>query len=103
MNARYSLLLALLGIGCSGADGAFESTAETSLALNACDETVPATRSVDGLPAYAQCDAVSSGNVWSNNGVDTSTSSLGSDWIETQRGGGYQCNGVGVPLHALSL
>jgi len=81
----------LLGAGCSGTDFASETTAETALAVNACDEEVPSERIIDGLPAYAQCDGVSSGSIWSNNGVDTSTTSLGDDWIRTQQGGGYQC------------
>ena len=76
--------------GCS-APVEDEAVAEKSLALNACNETVPANRSVDGLPAYAQCSGVSSGSIYSNNGIDTSTTSMGSDWVLTQRGGGYQC------------
>lgn len=91
MSARFPLLLALLGAGCSGPDFAPESISETSLAINVCDETVPSERAVDGFPAYAQCDAVANTSVWSNNGIDTSATSLGDDWVLTQRGGGYQC------------
>jgi len=59
-------------------------------AENICNETPPATRFVDGIPAYAQC-STSTGAVYSNNGIDTRTSSGGSDWIRTQYDGGYQC------------
>jgi hypothetical protein len=83
--------LVLLGTGCSGTDVSPEPVAELSLAVNACDEEVPSERFIDGFPAYAQCDGVSSGSIYSNNGIDTSTTSLGDDWIQTQRGGGYQC------------
>jgi MYXO-CTERM domain-containing protein len=58
--------------------------------MDVCGETVPSDRYVDGLPAYAQCDATT-GSIWSNNGIDTATSSLGDDWLRTQQGGGYQC------------
>ncbi len=84
-------LLLWLASGCAGPGPDAETIAESSLAVNACDETVPSDRMVDGFPAYAQCSAVESGNIWSNNGMDTSTASLGDDWIQTQRGGGYQC------------
>jgi len=83
--------IGLLGTGCSGTDFASETTAETTLAVNACNEEVPSERIIDSLPAYAQCDGISSGSIWSNNGVDTSATSLGDDWIRTQQGGGYQC------------
>src|SRR6187549_4008824 len=62
-----------------------EPVAQETQAINVCDETVPDNRYVDGLPAYAQCDATS-GSIWSNNGVDTATSSQGSDWVRTQQG-----------------
>jgi hypothetical protein len=84
-------LLLWLASGCAGPGPDGETIAESRLAVNACDETVPSDRLVDGLPAYAQCSAVENGNIWSNNGVDTSATSLGDDWIQTQRGGGYQC------------
>jgi MYXO-CTERM domain-containing protein len=64
---------------------------ELSQALDVCGETVPENRHVDGIPAYAQCDTTEDASIWSNNGIDTSTTSLGDDWIQTQRGGGYQC------------
>jgi hypothetical protein len=58
--------------------------------VNVCDETVPDNRYVDGLPAYAQCDTTT-GSIWSNNGIDTATSSQGDGWVRTQQSGGYQC------------
>jgi len=87
------LLLAAGSSGCSApaTPGEGEEVSFVEQAVNACNETIPANRSVDGLPAYAQCSGVSSGNIWSNNGIDTATTSGGSDWIQTQRGGGYQC------------
>jgi MYXO-CTERM domain-containing protein len=60
-------------------------------AANVCDETPPADRQVDGIPAYAQCDASRDASIYSNNGVDTATAAAGSDWIRTQSSGGYQC------------
>ncbi|HWP09646.1 MAG TPA: CHAP domain-containing protein [Polyangiaceae bacterium] len=78
----------LLVSGCGSVPG--DPLATVSEAINVCDETVPDNRFVDGLPAYAQCDATT-GSIWSNNGIDTATSSQGSDWVRTQQGGGYQC------------
>lgn len=60
-------------------------------ALSPCSEVVPADRNVDGIPAYEQCEAVAEEPIFSNNGVDTSTTKLGPDWVRTQYGGGYQC------------
>jgi hypothetical protein len=68
-----------------------ENVDDVLLALDVCGETVPANRAVDGIPAYSQCDATMNSSIWSNNGVDTSITSLGPDWVQTQRGGGYQC------------
>jgi surface antigen len=62
-----------------------------AMPLDACGETVPADRNVDGIPAYAQCDAVANSAVFSNNGVNTSLTSMGADWVKTQYSGGYQC------------
>jgi surface antigen len=62
-----------------------------SLATNICTETVAANRMVDGIPAYAQCAATTSSAIYSNNGVDTSTTASGTDWVRTQMSGGYQC------------
>lgn len=60
-------------------------------ALNACNETVPANRNIDGIPSYAQCPENASSAIFSNNGVDTATTSMGADWVRTQYSGGYQC------------
>jgi surface antigen len=60
-------------------------------AADICGETVPGTRFIDGIPAYAQCAASMATAVYSNNGTDTSTTSGGAGWIRTQGSGGYQC------------
>ena len=65
--------------------------ASTGRAADICAETVPANRFIDGFPAYAQCAGSMTGAVYSNNGIDTSTTSGGADWVRTQRSGGYQC------------
>jgi hypothetical protein len=62
-----------------------------SQALGACDEMVPANRNIDGVPAYAQCSTSENSAIYSNNGVDTSLTQQGSDWVKTQWSGGYQC------------
>jgi surface antigen len=67
------------------------SMGRTSAAANICNETVPANRYVDGLPAYAQCADSTNAAIWSNNGIDTSTASGGAGWVRTQGTGGYQC------------
>jgi MYXO-CTERM domain-containing protein len=79
-RASLSMILLLISAGIS----------LPSRAANICDETVPANRQVDGIPAYSQCSA-SSGAVYSNNGVDTGTISGGTGWVRTQMSGGYQC------------
>jgi surface antigen len=86
---RY-IFLAALASGCGGGV-ATEPIDQVGQAINVCDETVPEERYVDGLPAYAQCDAHAEDEIWSNNGIDTATSSQGADWVRTQRSGGYQC------------
>lgn len=65
--------------------------AATSQAADICAETVPTNRFIDGFPAYAQCAGSMNGAVYSNNGIDTSTTSGGTGWIRTQGSGGYQC------------
>ena len=75
----------------AGAFVALASVGRRSEAANICDETVPANRVVDGLPAYSQCTASSSSSIYSNNGIDTSTTSGGTGWVRTQGSGGYQC------------
>jgi len=62
-----------------------------SAAANICNETVAATRTVDGIPSYAQCTASQSSAIYSDNGVDTATASGGTGWVRTQYSGGYQC------------
>lgn len=78
-------------LACGNASGDAESLGVAQQALNACNETVPTTRAVDGFPAYAQCAGVQDGAIWSNNGIDTASSSQGAGWVRTQNGGGYQC------------
>lgn len=51
---------------------------------------------IDGIPAYAMCDAALSSNVWSSTGADTAGVSEGPGWVETGVGritgdNGYQC------------
>ena len=94
MNARRYLLVGMLAaglsLGCSGESPESEPLGRIQQELNICNETVPEEHYVDGIPAYAQCDETT-GAIYSNNGVDTSTTSLGSDWVRTQYSGGYQC------------
>jgi CHAP domain len=78
-------------LACGNAPGEAEELGVTRQEVNACDETVPALRAVDGFPAYAQCDGIKNGAIWSNNGVDTASSSQGEGWVRTQWSGGYQC------------
>src|SRR5664279_3004877 len=71
----------LAAVGAAGA----------SQAANICNETVQATRTVDGIPAYAQCSDTTNSAIYSNNGIDTSTTSGGTGWVRTQMSDGYQC------------
>src|SRR6185369_4988013 len=87
----YTASFAAMLLACGNAPGDAESLGATQQALNACDESVPSTRAVDGFPAYAQCDGIADGAIWSNNGIDTAPSSQGADWVRTQYSGGYQC------------
>jgi surface antigen len=77
--------------GCADQAADDPEVAVTAAALSVCDETVPADRNVDGFPAYAQCDAAANSAIYSNNGIDTATTSMGADWVRTQWSGGYQC------------
>jgi hypothetical protein len=61
-----------------------ESLGRISLAMDVCSETVPSSNYVDGIPAYAQCPASQNSAIFSDNGVDTATSSQGSGWTRTQ-------------------
>ena len=63
----------------------------SSAAANVCNETVAANRTIDGIPSYAQCTASTSSPIYSNNGVDTATTSGGTGWVRTQGSNGYQC------------
>lgn len=84
------LMLGALGsFGC--AEGEEDAIASYAQALNACEETVPTNRYIDGFPAYAQCSAYQNGAIYSNNGIDTSATKVGNDWVQTQPSGGYQC------------
>ena len=94
MNTQRYLLVglsaAVLSLGCSGESPETEPLGRLRQELNVCNETVPDEHYVDGIPAYAQCSETT-GAIWSNNGVDTSTTSEGADWVRTQYSGGYQC------------
>ena len=69
----------------------FAGLARQGAAENICNETVPANRHVDGIPAYSQCTASGSSSIYSNDGINTSTTASGADWIRTQGSYGYQC------------
>jgi surface antigen len=62
-----------------------------STAANICNETVASNRMVDGIPAYDQCTDSTSSAIYSDDGVDTGTTSGGTGWVRTQGSGGYQC------------
>ncbi len=85
------MLAGLLLGGCADLGNDGENVSVTAAALSACNETVPSDRNVDGIPAYAQCSAAAGSAIYSNNGVDTSLTAMGPDWIKTQYSGGYQC------------
>jgi hypothetical protein len=51
--------------------------AASTWAADICGETVPSNRFIDGIPAYAQCAASMTGAVYSDDGIDTSTTSAG--------------------------
>jgi MYXO-CTERM domain-containing protein len=87
------LSLAVLNACGENSEGALDANdvGVATSALSACNETVPDTRYIDGIPSYAQCDASESAAIYSNNGIDTATTSMGTGWIRTQYSGGYQC------------
>jgi hypothetical protein len=85
------LLFAAATQGCAAQTEQDEAIGVVRSALSPCDETVPTNRFIDGIPAYAQCATAENSAIYSNNGVDTSTTSMGDDWIRTQWSGGYQC------------
>jgi surface antigen len=77
--------------GCSEGTTDNELHAEANLPLTSVCSDAVGPYSIDGIPAYAQCDASANAAIYSNNGVDTATSALSSDWKRTQFSGGYQC------------
>jgi hypothetical protein len=88
----FGCLAATLGVACLNSEAPIEDNVGlTTAALSICDETVPANRNIDGIPSYAQCDASNNSAIFSNNGIDTSATQMGSDWVKTQWSGGYQC------------
>ncbi len=82
-RSRASLSLAVLvaGVGVGTA----------ARAANICSETVPTNRFIDGIPAYAQCTASETSAIYSDDGIDTATTSAGTTWFRTQASDGYQC------------
>ena len=83
---------ALFLVACADAASVSpEVDVSTQALAGPCNETVPMERYIDGIPAYAQCDTTMNSAIFSNNGIDTSTTSMGSDWVRTQYSGGYQC------------
>ena len=102
MFYRYACLATLLALplGCAEPTDALDrldgvdaprAIGSIRAALDACGETVPDTRKIDGVPAYAQCPTIENSAIYSNNGIDTSATKVGSDWVKTQFSGGYQC------------
>jgi surface antigen len=86
------LLICCVGIASCAQDAADSIDVGVAReALSACNETVPDTRYIDGIPSYAQCPETESSAIFSNNGIDTATASMGADWVRTQYSGGYQC------------
>ncbi|HMI91823.1 MAG TPA: hypothetical protein VK509_10695 [Polyangiales bacterium] len=84
--------LATFALGCSAELEPDEGELGVSVAaLSVCEETVPANRYIDGIPAYAQCSASMTTAIFSNDGINTSTTAMGADWVRTQYSGGYQC------------
>jgi surface antigen len=67
------------------------SFSQKSAAENVCNETVPENRFVDGYPAYAQCQTSLNNSIWSNDGINTNTTTPGTGWAVTQFNGGYLC------------
>jgi len=88
-------LLPTLALGCSAElERAELDEGEVGVAvaaLSVCEETVPANRYIDGIPAYAQCSASMTTAIYSDDGINTSTTKVGPEWVRTQYSGGYQC------------
>jgi MYXO-CTERM domain-containing protein len=85
------LCAGLAAVGCAQGDESRLDVGVAREAINGCEETVPATRFIDGIPAYAQCATTMNSAIYSNNGIDTATTSMGTGWVRTQYSGGYQC------------
>lgn len=77
--------------GCSDNPQQEDESVRVEQEVNVCNVTVAANLIVDGIPAYDQCSASNSAAIYSNNGVDTATTAVSSDWKRTQFSGGYQC------------
>jgi hypothetical protein len=71
--------------------GAVLGWARPSLAGDTICGGEPALATIDGIPAYAMCAAATTSDVWSDNGVDTASTSGGASWTETEPENGYQC------------
>jgi MYXO-CTERM domain-containing protein len=97
IGSIFGCLAVTLGAGCLDAAAPSEdSVLEDDLglavsALTVCNETVPADRNIDGIPAYKQCPESENAAIYSNNGVDTSITQVDKSWTRTQWSGGYQC------------
>ena len=81
----------LRGLVAAAAFLAIAGLASAATAANICNETVPSNHLLDGFPAYAQCTDSTNSSIYSNNGIDTATTSGGAGWVRTQGSGGYQC------------
>jgi surface antigen len=82
-RSRASVFLVVLVAGVAAGTAA--------RAANICSETVPTNRFIDGIPAYAQCTASQTSAIYSDDGIDTATTSAGTTWFRTQGSDGYQC------------
>ena len=93
IHAWLGSLCAVAALACS-APTALDEDGELGVsvaALSVCEEMVPTNRYIDGIPAYAQCAGSMSAAIYSNDGINTSTTKMGADWVRTQYSGGYQC------------
>jgi surface antigen len=82
-RSRASVCLVVLVAGVAAGTAA--------RAANICSETVPTNRFIDGIPAYTQCTASQTSAIYSDDGIDTATTSAGTTWFRTQGSDGYQC------------
>lgn len=80
----FVVVVAALALACSASP---EDVGQSNAPVDyVCNKAAVAT--LDGIPAYAYCGNF---NVWSNNGVDTKSTSGGAGWVQTEGGYGYQC------------